>query len=356
MSRLADDLLKGSVPAPWVTSMGGTPAFQVRGAMEKSADYARSVVLGDPVIDISNVADFVWESQEELSTTNKDHFPCLTPPFKRMWMEYRRPPVFTHQRDDLLTEEGKKQWEGKRLGGKWVRADTSGWPIDRYGFLIDCVDLEAGETLKDFPVPMELPPHQTFDMAIHPDSRWVVRIQVFVRSKGEKKVQGPLIYWLGGLDDKGVLLQDAVTAVPAANYMEPEERFYWTTVLIPTIAPALRAISYMHCKNISQETHIPAPKLSKKHEKRYGQPLLKFRTLVIQPLMAGGKSSGGGGGGAKSHHFVRGHFADYREKGLFGKENLKRIFWFDVHMRGSKEVGEVVGDYEVKPPEEEGAA
>lgn len=347
MSRLADEILKHSNPAPWVK-----PDTFLARAMNKAGDYARKVVTYDPVIDISNVADFMWASKEEFSSIDKEQFPCLTPPFKRFWMEYRRPPIFVHQRDDLLTDEGRKKWAGKKLGGRWVESTTSDWPIERYGFLIDSVDLQAGETVADFTGTMIDTASQKaiYDSTIHPDSRWIIRIQVFIKQRGSK-AEGPMILWLGGLDERGVLIQDASIGLPTDGSLDPEEKFYWTSMLVPTIQPALRAICYMHCKNIETQVQKPIAKISKKHEKRHGKPLLTFRTLVIQPLTAGGKSAtGGGGGGAKSHHFRRGHFGDYREKGLFGKESMKRIFWFDMTMVGSKEVGEVIGDYEVKAP------
>lgn len=355
--RLADEILKGCATAPWIPTNHPSPEVTV--PMSRSADYARKVVTYDPIIDVSNVADYVWDQQESWSTTDKDQFPCLTPPFPSFFMEYRRPSFFTHERDDLQTEEGRRRFSDTRIGrSNWVRVSTAGWQIERYGVLFDSIDLHAGQTFDDFPIPMmEMGGKNILDH-VHPDSRWIMRGTLYIKQKGMKQAQGPVGYWIGGLDERGVLLKDAVVGFPLTNLMDPDERFFWTTMLAPTFQPMLRAISYMHCKNIDQQTHTPPPKLSKAHAKKHGKPLLKYRTLVIQPLMKGGKggSSGGGGGGEKSHHFVRGHFADYREKGLFGRENMKRIFWFDMHMRGSKDVGEVIGDYEVKSPDIEVAS
>ena len=269
-------------------------------------------------------------------------------------MEYRRPAFFTHERDDLQTEEGKKRFGELRIGrSNWVRASTQGWPIERYGVLFDSIDLEAGETWDDLPVPMTdvKTGDNILETYVHPKSRWLLRGTLYIKQKGER-AQGPAGYWIGGLDERGVLLQDAVVGFPSTHQMDPEERFYWTTMLTPTFIPTLRAISYIHCKNITQERVVPPPKLSKAYARKNGRPLLTYRTLVIQPLVKGGKGAGPGGGGAKSHHLRRGHFGDYREKGLFGRENMKRIFWFDMTMVGSKEVGEVIGDYAVNAPKD----
>jgi len=47
-------------------------------------------------------------------------------------------------------------------------------------------------------------------------------------------------------------------------------------------------------------------------------------------------------------HWVRGHYADYTKgKGLFGRAELKKVFWMPEHQRGSEEVGKVVADYTI---------
>jgi len=53
-------------------------------------------------------------------------------------------------------------------------------------------------------------------------------------------------------------------------------------------------------------------------------------------------------------HICRGHFKDYRDSGLFGKHF--GIYWWDMHMRGSKEYGEIVKDYEIEVPAQEARA
>lgn len=353
MARLADEILRRVDMPEWIRgSRQSTPGEHL--AMDRVHEYLCSqLISGIPILDVTNVADYVWRQTEQWSTTDPNEFPCLTPPFPTFWTEYRRPSVFVHERDDLKDPDStwNRNPRGRRLKGRWVEAHTDDWLIERYGVLWESVDLET-QSLDDLQGAFTNKEGVDPVAAWLPDgTRWVLRGSLYIKER-TGDIQGPMAYWIGALDDHGVLIKDAALGMPAVEYMDPEQHFYWKTMLLPTFQPMLRAICYLHCKNIQAEVHKPPQKLAKKQKKQKGRPTLTFRTLVIEPMMKGGKSShGGGGGGAKSHHFVRGHFADYREKGLFGK--WKNIYWFDMHMRGSKEVGEVIGDYEVHAPEEE---
>src|SRR5262245_66167528 len=43
--------------------------------------------------------------------------------------------------------------------------------------------------------------------------------------------------------------------------------------------PALLAISFMHCKNVKVQECVPPEKLSLSHQKKYGQPLVRYHVL-----------------------------------------------------------------------------
>lgn len=118
----------------------------------------------------------------------------------------------------------------------------------------------------------------------------------------------------------------------------------------PLHIPAL-AMSFCHCKNVVLRDEVPPPKLSAKQEKRHGVPKVTYKTLEIQPMLGVLEREGGAGRGHTAQqalHICRGHFADYREHGLFGKH--KGIFWFDMHVRGHNRQGVVIKDYAVSPP------
>jgi hypothetical protein len=56
-------------------------------------------------------------------------------------------------------------------------------------------------------------------------------------------------------------------------------------------------------------------------------------------------------GSRKALHVCRGHFAHYRERGLFGK--YKGTFWRPQHLRGSAEQGMQAKDYRITLPDQE---
>lgn len=119
------------------------------------------------------------------------------------------------------------------------------------------------------------------------------------------------------------------------------------------LSPVFAAINLLNCNNVQIVDQVPPPKLSKKHEKRYGYPLVTFKTLHVTPM-------------AKPHykqeiiaippqqnnanslplHEIRGHVKDYRDgKGLFGK--YKGVYWWNNHVKGDPLNGVVVKDYEI---------
>ncbi|MEI6281003.1 MAG: hypothetical protein WCP17_03340 [bacterium] len=117
------------------------------------------------------------------------------------------------------------------------------------------------------------------------------------------------------------------------------------------LCPALMALSFMHCRNVGVRTEVPPVPLSRKHERKTGRPLLKYRVLQIdhmkQVLEREGRVSTEGL--KRALHICRGHFATYGKDGkglLFGKHAA--TVWIPMHTRGSVEEGVVVKDYDVK--------
>ncbi len=117
------------------------------------------------------------------------------------------------------------------------------------------------------------------------------------------------------------------------------------------IYPCLLALSFMHCRNIKTRTELPPPKLSKKHMKKTGQPLLRYRVLEIDPMKQVLDQEGrvSEQGLKKALHICRGHFKTYGKDGhglLFGKHQT--TVWIPMHTRGDIKQGAVVKDYAVK--------
>jgi hypothetical protein len=115
--------------------------------------------------------------------------------------------------------------------------------------------------------------------------------------------------------------------------------------------PAFLALSFIHCRNVKVAEERPPEKLSKKHAKKTGRPLLRYRMLQIdhmkEILERVGKASANGL--KLALHICRGHFNHYGENGkglFFGK--YEATVWVPMQTRGTKKRGVVVKDYDVK--------
>lgn len=113
--------------------------------------------------------------------------------------------------------------------------------------------------------------------------------------------------------------------------------------------PVAFAVGLMHCKNVSIEDRLPT-RQQRRQAERKGEPLLRYRELVIDPNRQQSTTGGSekpAGPSSKSLHIARGHFATYTEdKPLFGK--YTGMFWRPAHVRGNADVGAVFKDYRVK--------
>lgn len=116
------------------------------------------------------------------------------------------------------------------------------------------------------------------------------------------------------------------------------------------IAPALLAISFLHCRNVTTEVVAPDLKLNRARSRRARRPLRRYKVLRIEPMTRTLSREGSieAQGLAKALHICRGHFKTYEERPLFGR--LRGTWFWQDHIRGSIEAGVVEKDYEVDAP------
>ena len=114
------------------------------------------------------------------------------------------------------------------------------------------------------------------------------------------------------------------------------------------------AFTLMSCKNVATEQASTDDLPDAKWLRRQGDKVkgLVFKTLRIDGMGSGSRSTTGEPSGEHNRfHICRGSFAEYTaEKPLFGKYTGR--FWRPAHVKGSKEVGEVVKEYDVGPRSE----
>jgi hypothetical protein len=195
--------------------------------------------------------------------------------------------------------------------------------------------------------------------------RWILEIQTYMeRTKG--KPFGPVGKHSVGLAEDGTWFRHANGLHWCAGQPVrfqgcepiPEDM---SKIVMDNIAqlvfPALLAISFMHCKNVTVQECAPPEKLSLSHQKKYGQPLIHYHVLDIQPLrkLLDRYRSGSVADLRHALHICRGHFKTFTEDApLLGRHT--GTYWWAPQVRGAKEVGVVAKDYRVKAPAAFGTA
>lgn len=305
-ARLMDHLLAVGCGYP-----AGSPHHQVD--REILLSMARC-----PMLVIDNVSQFFYEQDERDDWDISKDFPNIAPPFARFWMECKAPTR-----------------------------------INRRG----TVTLE-GHDLKE---------HGWFFQARRLDDGWAVQALLFAR--GWAPLPGVLGTLALGVDKNGsysdeILQREFAHAVPGFKPGDLIGGAYgalaemgqdFVNMLNHSIQPFLLALSLLHCKNIARSEVNPPKPMSRKWERIYGKPLLRYHVLDIDPMRKILRSEGGQAqnGIRRALHICRGHFARYTEDApLFGR--VTGSFWKPQHVRGSSDRGVVLKDYNVHAAPEAG--
>ena len=115
-----------------------------------------------------------------------------------------------------------------------------------------------------------------------------------------------------GEDDAGLSSHDGMTQ--AATYA------------------ALGTMALLSCKNVALE-RATASRQQRRQAERAGLPLVSWHELVIKSSsVRRDHVNAQDHGESLALHWVRGHFKDYREHGLFGQ--AKGIYWWSPHLAG----------------------
>jgi hypothetical protein len=129
--------------------------------------------------------------------------------------------------------------------------------------------------------------------------------------------------------------------------IEPSMRTQFAGLGNAMLFPMWLALSFLHCKNVTLAREDPCH--SRKPPKK-GETCrrLHYHVLNIKPMQEVLRRDGQSHTTGLKHalHICRGHFKDYRQRGLFGK--YQGLFWWDAHVRGKSDTGVVVKDYHVQ--------
>lgn len=230
-------------------------------------------------------------------------------------------------------------------------------------FLLDNIEKPPKIVYKD--VPNMAPPYEEmwFEWA---DNGTFSRIGVHVHVTKQNIAEG-WVYWLTvHVETKqgvGTLPYVMTFSIPPSGRAAtlhyqyfPAEAELASDKLLDMLIPAfgtcagmvIFAIGLLHCKNIVQiEKGGKNPNIK---NRRHRSKSTKYYVLDVIPAshVKRTKYEHPAKGSPQRIHFRRGHFKEYTsEKPLFGK--YTGAFWWEAHVAGSADIGEVKKDYRILP-------
>jgi len=254
----------------------------------------RKVVHEYPRIVVDEAAEYLAMHQNDSWEPN-DEFGVMRPPFEAVWVEWITP--------------------SKRL----VENELRDWGKTQYA----CMLMPSFDSDDQF--------IGTAFIAI-PETELIIQLPITPRINADWSV------------DFGVVRRSL------ANWMELQpgvktEDQAWSNFGFDLL-PLWLGIAWSNCLTFELQDDGPNDKLRKKRERKGFFPGLEYKRIVIGKKQRKRWESQTGKSSQK-FHLVRGHFADYRERGLFGKQDMRGVFWIPGHARGDKALGVINKEYHV---------
>lgn len=275
------------------------------------------------VIKAQNVAEYAYQAGDDWGYDIESDFPNLAPPFDSIWMEWSH----------------KSRWRAPDLPADYPERI-------RLGALLSSVELDQLRADPEFA--------RKTENKIPPAAKWLTSIQFFRNTSGSMEFSPIEIGLLIPADGRLPTREPCFTIIgsplsgPMDRELTDEERELGQSLASFLPFPFM-AISLMHCKNVRCQSGPPIePKIQKARERRGKPPLMRWKTLIIDPGKAVNVQTGSenAGSDSKALHICRGHYKRYAERGLFGRHT--GTYWWPMQARGSIENGVIVKDYLVK--------
>ena len=304
--------------------------------------------------------DVTAAAQWFLRDDEKDYFDLkevgpIVPPYQSTWMEFFMPSQIKSINGGVRDTPHEWRGGGCIITTRELPRDVAPCIVDNhYRFLGDYLDRALNRT------------DTTRLHAEREDSdivpRWVMDWVTFTYWK-RGGVQ-PVNFGAMTLDDRGRYIRQAeipfmANAMRAMLGMSMDEankdvdswredfreQFFNETCSMK--APFLFCLALLNCRNVKTVDVPPQPAPILKQRAKKGIPYIQYKTLEVTPLrtVRQGGTRKDETPEPKALHFVRGHFKDFSDKGLFGK--YKGVYWWDSQVRGDAGKGIVDKDYKV---------
>lgn len=318
------DLLQDHSLESWALPWG------VKDPSKEERDYFMSMCFGISVVidacklfDTTNISDYYWSTSEK-ETWLKEDFPCCKLPIDPMFVEFKRPPCINN-------------------GG--VKESSNHMP-NLFGWIFTNVSYDD--------VKNNMPKEALDILHIDKDSNNIVRgVLIFaVKHPNGKFIKSMSGISIINMDYYGKIINYNSYPFFTENIgLEKYKIFSHDQNMF--LKPALLALSFMHCKNITINVCEPNRIVNRERIKCGLKPFVRYNIIDIEHMKQILKTEGESekNGIKKALHICRGHFSTYtEEKPLFGK--IAGTFWVPQHVRGSAKHGVVISDYNMGKPKD----
>jgi hypothetical protein len=386
--RLADKvaILKWSPPS-WFLGHGD----ELRESWLAMADVLKTGIGEAIVIAAENVGEYLFAVTPQEEWDFIKDFPCCAPPFPCVFVEFRRPSRINSEGRILSTQRNMPPSWGwfieastfEDVAGRLAEPEAHQRQVQslsaqlislapfvdrsRIDAALASADIQAaiqqlGNTERTFVALVQALKHSenlearlaTFRQ-IHPGVAWFLKASLVMESfesSGPPVIIGPVVEYTFSIGANGHVLYKPAMMFAGGHIPEflnhSQEYTDFTSLLL---FPAMLAISFMNCKNVTLEAIEPNAELNRIRQRRGDRPFLRYHTIDIEPMKRVLRTEGqvDAVGLKRALHIVRGHFSTYTpERPLFGK--VAGTFWVPSHVRGSAREGVVISDYAVHPP------
>lgn len=274
---------------------------------------AEKILLRESVIVCAdNVAAYFYEATDRSEWSLHRDFPNIAPPFPKFFVEFKAP---------------ARIW-----GSTWDL------PCDALGIFFEASEIPQDDSLL-LPHGVEVPAGAV---------RWLLTASPFIEGRG--RIVGPRSHLCIPVASDGAPFtsHDDRTTLSVAKSEDDDTA---AAVTVGTLVlPALLAVCFMHCKNVTIRAVDPKqPSRRKPAKGKDRRSLMRYHVLDIEPmtLVLREAAAEHKTGIRQAVHICRGHFKDYRQSGVFGKH--KGLYWWDAHVRGNADRGLVLKDYRPHP-------
>tara|TARA_R110000824_G_scaffold7695_2_gene34763 strand:+ start:4176 stop:5231 length:1056 start_codon:yes stop_codon:yes gene_type:complete len=328
MPRLLDKIRhdKWDIPAEFSSHHSDGP---------EAIDRVRYALGRAEAIVVDSVASMYYEDMPAPGIHMEKDCPNSTPPFPYTWVETRAPSV-TRIGDEVTEWKGPSEW----------------------GMLFVCVDLWEEDRRSE-----------NLNEILGRDLRWLVEGTLFCgdhlgdnvsrvhvnKSDRNAQVTGPLGMVSLPVDSTGRFIDGLWSppgTVQAYSYMNHDDQGDGDWI-VSLLEPLWYGLSIGNCSNVDLVRGKQHRSVARRWKRKTGKELMVYRTIHL-----GGRHTRvvkDGQSGEPSHHVAlhlcRGHFRTYTaDKPLGGPKGAVGTFWVPSHVRGTKDEGIIVKDYDVNAP------